>query len=1847
MFEPKEGAAETQIAVVGMACYFPDAATPEQFWENIANAVESVRYYTDQELRDAGVSDRELKDPSYVRAGVPLVGFDVFDPGFFGLNPREAAVMDPQHRLFLECGWRALEHAGHTPKSADGQIGVFAGSGMHWYLLRNVMTRRKLVDEMGEFLIRHTANDKDFLATRLSYHLDLRGPSLNVQTACSTSLVAIHLACQSLLNGDCDMALAGGSTVEVPHHHGYWYREEEVRSVDGHCRPFDESSTGTVFGSGCGVVCLRPLTDALEDGDAVHAVILGSAINNDGAMKVGYLAPSVDGQADAIDEALAIAEVDAESISYVETHGTATKIGDPIEIAALTQAFGDTERKQYCGIGSVKSNIGHLDTAAGVASFIKVVEALKHKQLPPSLHYRKPNPEIEFAETPFYVNPELKDWTPVGGVPRRAGVSSLGVGGTNAHVVLEEAPPQSSSAQSTAPHTLLLSAKSEAAVLAQVANLSEFLRENPAVSMNDVAFTLREGRVEFEYRTCVAASRPDEAVRMLTKSPEIVRANSVSGVVFLFPGQGAQYPNMSRSLYERDAEYRNELDQCFKILKDLGRPDVVDALFPAEGEEGKAEPQLQETQITQPALFCIEYALAKVLMTRGIQPQAMIGHSLGEYVAAALAGVFTLRMALKLVCARGQLVAKLPKGAMLAVGLSVEEAKAYTDRRVALAGANAPEVSVLSGDEEAISRVEEKLKESGVFSRRLQTSHAFHSSMLDSVLDSFRQQIASAGPTKPDRPFLSNLTGTWITDEQACDPDYWVRHMRETVKFHDGIRTILENTAPVFLEVGPGQTLAQLARQCSGDTGVATSVTLQPPKTVDSDDALVFCSVAGRLWALGLSIDWNAWGEPLKARRIPLPTYPFERQKLWIEPSAVQTGDLEDDFERLPFEKWFYQPCWKPLPLTVQKRDVGDLLLFRREHPLEGQFELLARDSGSRVVTVMPGVRFERTDEFSFRIDPGQPEHFTQLLDEVSPDCIRSLVYLWCLSDSHDTDSYRFSFESLLNLAKAWEQSAWSENECRWMTATANAQVVGGEQRVNPEHSLMAGPVRVIPQEMPDISCRWVDLSLNDGGNEFAPLLASQLFAELQHDASDETIAYRGRTRYVTDFVRASIDATTLEDREKSEVECGIVDASRALRKQGAYLITGAFGGVGRVLSEWLAQKYGARLLLATRKELPPRGTWESFLQKSQPGDPLRSIIRFVQRLEHLGALVEPLHLPNDGTGLAERVRQAGFDCLHGVFHLAGGLDDRLIGLKSLQSAQQVIQAKTELARDLEEVVDELQPGFMLYFSSLSAFAGVSGQIDYTAANAFLDCHAAWRNQNSLTRHIAVDWSVWRDAGMAASLAGKMGFAAQVPADSEPTLHPVLTHYRSTSGRHTFFGLVTPASTWLLDEHRTRQGQSILPGTAYIDLIRSALSMATNGSLGPIELRNLVFMAPLSIADNEKRIVTIELVDADSSDSGTGTQTTFGVSVSSYSRNDRDLLEHASCELVHAADSPIQEIGSAVASKGVEVDGSYEHPLLQFGPRWNCIEAMRTSGAHAHIELSLKQPEDLNNFPVHPALLDMAVGSAQAALGGDELAGSLLPFRYDLIQILAPLEADVSSQVLCTERTKAGVSFDVDVRGTSGNYLVRARGFRLRRIPQQVSPQSGAVGADSSPETANKILEIGFRDGLTNEEGMLAIEHILRVPDFSHVVVATRDLKQLLSATRESSRLTSEEPGVNEETLDTSVPRPELTSVYRAPASEREKSIAELWEETLGISGIGIDDNFFELGGHSLLLTRIVSRLRQRLSLQLALDEVFDRPTIAQWAELSDSQPATEPRKQPALKRVDRSKFRRRHEPTG
>ncbi|HKP80636.1 MAG TPA: condensation domain-containing protein [Pyrinomonadaceae bacterium] len=873
------------IAIIGLAARFPRCRNVEEFWQKLKDGEELISSFTDEELLAAGAHPEWLLDPNYVKAAGFLDEADYFDAPFFGIQPREAEVIDPQQRVFLECAWSALEAAGVDAERYSGRIGVYAGVGHNTYM-SNLFANSEVMRTVGGFQV-VLANDKDFMPTRVSYKLNLRGPSVTVQTACSTSLVAVHLASRALLNDECDMALCGGVTLRASKG-GYLYQEGGIVSPDGHCRTFDAEAAGTVPGNGAGVVVLKRLRDAIADGDNIDAVIIGSAINNDGSLKVGFTAPSIQGQAEVIEQAQSNASVSPETITYIEAHGTATELGDPIEVAALTQAFRkSTQKKSYCAIGSVKSNVGHLDAAAGVCGLIKTVLALKHKELPPSLHYQSANPKIDFPNSPFFVNTELRKWE-TNGFPRRAGVSSFGMGGTNVHVVVQEAPETTAPAAVDGRQLILLTARTPAALETATANLVQHLERHPELSLRDVAYTLQSGRRHFEHRRMIVARDRNDLIEALGRldSGRVVTSQvdqRKRPCVFVFPGQGSQYVNMGAGLYENVPAFRRHVDECCELLKRYTGTDLRERLYPRNDDGAH---WIDQTVNAQPALFVIEYALTQFLAELGVQPKAMLGHSVGEFVAACVAGVFSLEAALLLVARRAELMQSLPVGKMLFVSLPEREIEPLLSEEISLAAVNGDDFCVVSGTTSAVDELERELTERDIDCQPLHTSHAFHSAMVEPIIKPFVEFVKKVDPQPPRLPFVSNVTGAWITVSQAVDPNYWGDHLRRTVRFSDGLKNLLTDPRALVLEVGPGTTLSGLIRKHPSHTSEQKVVaSMRHPKD-RSGDFEFFLQALGTAWLGGQRVDWPALHSDKQPRKVALPTYPFERKRYWVDPPA-------------------------------------------------------------------------------------------------------------------------------------------------------------------------------------------------------------------------------------------------------------------------------------------------------------------------------------------------------------------------------------------------------------------------------------------------------------------------------------------------------------------------------------------------------------------------------------------------------------------------------------------------------------------------------------------------------------------------------------------------------------------------------------------------------------------------------------------------------------------------------------------------------------------------------------------------------------------------------------------------
>jgi acyl transferase domain-containing protein/NADPH:quinone reductase-like Zn-dependent oxidoreductase/thioesterase domain-containing protein/NAD(P)-dependent dehydrogenase (short-subunit alcohol dehydrogenase family)/acyl carrier protein len=2038
----------TEVAVVGMAARFPGARNVQEFWRNLQNGVEATKFFTAEELRAAGESPERLADPAYVRAQASIDGVDQFDAGFFGFSPQDAAVMDPQHRILLEVAWEALESAGHHSESFAGNIGVFAACGMNSYMMYNLLGNRRIMQTVGEWLVRHTGNDMNFLATRLSYEMNLKGPSMNVQTACSSALVAIHQASQSLLAGECDMALAGACTLHAFGRRGYLYRPGEILSPDGRCRPFDERASGTIFGSGAGMVVLRRLSDALADGDPVCAVLLGSAINNDGSMKAGYLAPGVEGQSKCITEALAASGVHPETIAYIEAHGTGTPVGDPIEAAALTVAYRrHTRKKGFCALGSVKSNIGHLGEAAGAAGFIKAVLALENRRIPPTLHFESPNPRLELESSPFFVNSQLREW-PDANSPRRAGVTALGAGGTNCHVILEEAPRRGPSGDSRPYQLLTLSAATPAALEAAAANLAAHLKGHPDINLADTAFTLSTGRKAFPFRRAVVCANREEAIAALEgKTSATPRQASDAGVAFLFPGQGSQYRGMGGELYDREPVFRRHVDECAAILSPELGLDLRAAMFGAEGD-------LTATALAQPALFTIEYALARLWMNWGVKPQAMLGHSIGEYAAAHLAGVFSLEDALALVAARGSLMQQTPAGAMLAVNLPVAEVERHMNGhaasgRLSLAAMNAPELSVVAGSHETIGELESSLAGEGAAYRRLHTSHAFHSAMMDPILDAFRDRVRQTTLRAPVLPFVSNVTGDWIRAEEATNPEYWVQHLRKPVRFAEGISTLLKNPNQVLLETGPGQTLSMLVREQPVKPVVVVSSLRRANE--EASDAAFLLKTCGQLWSAGVPVDWGAFWKREQRHRLALPAYPFQRQSYWIEPDKPEVIDAAVPEPR-PLRKQqdiancFYRTCWKstpppppsseikhawlvfedetglaealterlaqapPTPLRLHIVRPGDIdslawMPVERTAPQEGEVEIEVRATalnfadvlkaaevspeapfgmecagvvsalgpgvgewgiGDEVVAIGPdshatrvirdarwiarkpaslsfeeavtlpaaymtawyalhhvgglkrgekilihaaaggvglaaleiaqaigaevfatagseekrahleslGVRrvfSSRTLDFADQIDcpvdvvlnsltgdfipkslgllgrggrfleigkkeiltPDQvpagivyaavdlvrmlrddPAAYGALLAEVvdkvrqgewkplprrvfpivetraafeymlqskhtgkvvlsvqepprqifsiragdkfrrhgereftiRPSCeadyqtlleslgetasqIGAVAHLWNVTRNASSGTWEKQldpgFFSLTSIAKALGRLELAR-PLDFCVISNGLQDVAGETALDPAKALLLGPCRVIPREFENIRCRSIDVEAAARGSWQHRRLASQLAAEMESQSCDRTLAYRGSQRWVEAYEPALPAPNP------------IGGPGAGLRERGVYLITGGLGGIGLELAEHLARTVHARLILVGRT-LPDA--------------------RKLERLQRCEALGGQVLIARADTADLRQMRQAVteahsvFGEIHGVFHLAGVLDDGLIQLKSAGAATAVLRPKVQGALVLEEIFEGAPLDFVVLFSSVSSVLGLEGQVDYTAANAFLDAFAQHLAKRSSARVVSIGWSAWKEVGMAAAAAGEKTF------------------------RH----MLSPSRDWILGEHAINGAGAILPGTGYLEIVRSAVSEAGDGA-APIEIAGVVFHAPFRVGLDESKELVLTL-KADASFTIRSNADSFLVHVTGRA---------ARIDTPAPARADVAAIRERCGLRNEVLNGHLRQSFMNFGPRWANVSSIHYGREEALISLALPAEfaSDLERWPLHPALLDMATGGAQPLIPGfDAERDFYVPFSYGRLRLWQALPPRLLSHV----RLKGPATFYVTLMDEDGNILCQISDFVMRRFDHRGFGQSlGQPDADA-PTPADS-----FDTGMLPKEGLAALVRILEFDTPPRIFVTPVDLNQWIARTDAAAR-----------------PKAARTAASSSSSGGGiEQRLEDMWSHILGVGKIAPDDDFFQLGGHSLLLVRLVNRIEKEFGTAIPLSYLFQSATIARIA---------------------------------
>ena len=1870
---------EGDIAVVGMAARVPGAKNYREFWRNLCDGVESIRRYSEEELLTAGESLSAIRARNYVPAGAPLDDMEMFDGEFFGFSPKESAIIDPQHRHFYEVAWEALEDAGHPPEKFTGPIGVFAGSGMGGYFYFNICTNPGLLAETGLFLLRHTGNDKDFLSTRVSHLMNLTGPSINVQTACSTSLVAIHLACQSLISGECDMAIAGGSTIELPHRRGYHFRENEILSPDGHCHAFDHRAEGTVFGSGSACVVLRPLRAAVENGDPIHAVIRGSAVNNDGARKAGYLAPSVDGQAAAVTEALAVAGVDADDIGYIETHGTGTYLGDPIEVAALTTAFRQsTDRRGFCRIGSVKSNIGHTDTAAGVIGFIKAVLSVEHGQMVPSLHFEKPNPTIDFEGSPFQVNAQLTPWSDADG-PRRAGVNSLGVGGTNAHAIVEQPPRRVDSSPVSGPQLLVVSARNKGGLDGNCDRLAEFLERSPSINLADAAYTLKEGRRTFDKRRVLVADDREEAISLLrSRERDRVFDHASLGdspdLIFMFPGGGAQYPNMARGLYDNEPTFRKVIDAGLLWLQGKTIVDLRSVLFPAPEKIGWAQAEFKRPSVQLPAIYLVEFALGKLLMDKGFAPSGFVGHSLGENTSAALSGVFTFEEGLGLVLLRGQLFDTVPPGGMLSIPLGEAELMPLLGDELDLACINGPGLTVASGPNHALAALTERLAARDIEAQRIQIDIAAHSRMLVDLLKPFGDYLRKLKLRAPEIRFLSNRSGTWITDSEATDPEYWVGHLRNTVRFADCVATLASNRSMILLEVGPGRTLGSLAKQNPGINPQSVLSSLRHPDQ-KIDDLTQWKTVLGRLWALGMNLPAETLWPGEHRQRVRLPTYAFAHQRYFIEPGkgAEPVSDVPNLSRQPAFDDWFYRPAWRRLDQVAGVDAPADVsparwLLFVDEKGLGQDLAKRLRERGDIVVTVEPGDAYYKVDGSSYRLSP---EHGRDGYEALLRDLLESgeppdrIVHLWLLAEE---ESFRAGstffhrnqergFYSLLFLAQAMV----SESYPRPTALTVVSQGMhstNGEPVAYPEQSTVLGPCKVIPRELPGVTCVSLDLespeptanrdensmlafarkvpgvaalSARFGLNpeSMAPLnnavMLDAVENELRLTPGNRQVALRQGARWQFRYERAQLPA------DKPGV---------TIRDGGVYLLTGGFGGIGLSLARMLAREHKAKLVLVGRSPLPEPREWERWAI-DRPNDPASVRIRAIRELEGLGAEVYAA----DGD-VADAVRMAEIIAetrrrwggISGVIHAAGALSDGLIPVKQQSQVENVFTAKVHgtlvLERALEVENGETPLDFFVVFSSTSVAIASAGQVDYVAANAFLEAFVDSRRALGKPMQ-ALSWGVWSQVGMAAKAARKLG----LDGDAQNTRsvergYPLFESRRPYAGGGWILqGTLDAKTQWVLDQHRTAAGEAVLPGTGYIELFRAAISEIEAGAA--FELRDLFFFRPLAVSDDEPRAFRVRAVaseegyDLSIQSRQKLTDGSFGWALHAQGR--ALVLRHTEPSILDLAaiDGRCNQLRLGDDPSGLRLE---QEDHLRFGPRWRVLHRSHVGNGEALARLVLPESfvSDLDAFALHPALLDMATGFALGHLqssAGPTTAALWVPLSYRRLRLYAPLQREIWSWVQTSSRrtgrdrkSDSGfASFDVTLTDAAGKVLCEIEEFTMRRLDDASALGIGSVsdGRDLEREDGSRgrvlsSAEIAFQktleEGVTPAEGVKGFLRVIRNAAQGRILCSSIDLQALI---RQAEVVKEAEAGP-----ETRFARPDLDSEYVAPRSGVEKTLVGFWQELLGVEQVGIKDSFFDLGGHSLIAVRLFARIKKAFNVDYPISVLFEAPTIEACAAL-------------------------------
>lgn len=1822
----QEHYSEEAIAIIGMACRMPGARDVSDFWQNLCNGVQSITTFTEEELRASGIPTELIKSPHYVRRRGIIDGADQFDAAFFGFTPRDAELLDPQHRVFLECAWHALEDAGYVPQEADARIGVFGGVGTNWHLSQVAQSSVAKKYASGASVV--ISNDKDYVTSRVSYKLGLVGPSVNVQSACSTSLVATILGMTSLRSKQCDLALAGGATIELPERKGYLHLEGGMESPDGHCRPFDAAANGTVFSRGAGVVILKRLADAVRDRDHIYAVLVDGAVNNDGADKIGFTAPSISGQVALTLDALSRAGLSAEQLSFVEAHGTATPLGDPIEVESLTQAFRHySDRTQFCALGSVKGNIGHTDVASGVAALIKAAKTVEERLLPPSLGFAKPNPNIDFSSSPLFVNTKLRKL--VGeGTPVRGLVSSFGVGGTNACVVIQEPPTPEIPKQAPEQNIAVLSARTEEGLRTQIAHLSHHLSKHPDLDLAAMACTLQMGRRRFKHRCAIPfASRQELIERLNSPDGAVIRSvcqREGEPITFLFPGQGNQFVGMGANQYRLFAAFREVIDCGCKLLKPILGVDLRDVLFPVTDERETAKVLLDQTYITQPALFLVNYAQAMLWHSWGIEPDVMIGHSVGEYVAACIAGVFSFEDALTLVSARARLIQDLPGGSMLAVLLPEAELSGRLPREVEVAAVNSRKMTVVSGPDEAIKFFAIQLEQEKVFFRHLNTSHAFHSAMTEPAMGALAKRFVGINLSVPTIPIVSTLTGDWLTDAEACDPHYWVRHMREPVRFVDALDTLLASEESyIFLESGPGYSLASSVKSLLERQQHDRVICSQQGMQDGEDDLAAVTRAVGALWATGRSIDWKAFYADGFPGRVSLPGYPFERQSFTLDFTKEKEVDLgPEPGERKPdLGEWFYELGWTrtaspgvlapPAAETVPQ--TGCWLLFDDNDALSQEIVTVLEERGEEIVRVEQGSSFAKR-KGGFVIRPGVREDYDQLLAALRADERRPtrILHLWNAygADDHcwvdEPDAARvLAFDGPLYLEQALIAQGLP-GMVRLLVVTSGVHSVAGEPIWAPLRALAAGPCRVVAKEFPTIQGRMIDVSSH-------PDLAFQLVNEAELDVEDTVVAYRGGRRFVE-----SCNPVRLPPGE---------GLAKTLKAGGTYLITGGLGALGLFFSRTFAETVPVNLVLVSRSTIPARALWEGMRSSGDCNPELRERLEQLLAIEAAGAKVMIAQADvTDLEKMKEVVNQVyeRFGRIDGVIHSAGNAGGGIIALKTPEMASEVLEPKVQGTRVIERLFGDRDLDFIWLFSSVTAVLGEAGRVDYCAANSYIDAVAQSWNQKRPGLFCSLAWAAWAEIGMASRWEDAKAKRQSGKRVQRVEAGDWLRLLSSQGQEEIYEVLIDPESDWIITEHLVSDTPTLV-GASFPEFLWRFAAYRHSGE--PVQIKNAYFIAPMMFTKGEQRRLMLFVKGQEGrykfsfrsrpADSPTAWQDHFmGDLVITGTEHRQQNLEMLLASFPQRETNPYNSLDCTAE------DGT---PLLTYSERWRTLWELAEVDDNWLVKLELNPnfARDFAAFLYHPALLDVALACGRFRMAFSSGTTDLyLPYGYKRMELLRPIPPVVWSHVRLIRPHVLGaetISFDVTVLEASGEICVEVEGFILKKVDISAPSLKSAYSSVPSENTEVK------NEDITPTEALELLNRLLEqtgrhggTAPMAHLLITTKDLAwQIADASpRARAEVIREQMSATSSAVVQVFSRDDLLTPYEAPANEIETAIAEIWQGILGIQQIGVNDQFVELGGNSLLAIQMIAITSETFQIDLAVDSFFKEPTIRGLAEV-------------------------------